>query len=324
MGRKKVFLVIVSSFFLFFLLTQTDVIGNADYAGSESCKACHEEYFAGVMRTAHGKKAVSGSPFSKEGCESCHGPAAEHVDKGGGKGVGIFSFTQEKDAAKRSATCLACHEESKTIAFWNMNRHKSGGVSCDRCHSIHKGAGKSLVAKEPDLCFQCHRDIRAQTNKQSHHPVNEKFVTHQELTCSSCHDTMGGLSTEPVGAFSTRTSFGTNKMIRADSINDLCFKCHTEKRGPFAWEHAPVAENCLSCHEAHGSNHSFLLVRKTPQLCQTCHDLPFHPSQPYTDFQRFLGTGGSKNRFIGRSCLNCHTNIHGSNFPGDSGRFFVR
>ena len=26
------------------------------------------------------------------------------------------------------------------------------------------------------------------------------------------------------------------------------------------WEHAPVRENCLNCHESHGSNHDKLLV----------------------------------------------------------------
>ena len=60
-------------------------------------------------------------------------------------------------------------------------------------------------------------------------------------------------------------------MIKADSVNELCYKCHTEKRGPFLFEHAPVREDCVSCHEPHGSNHKRLLVQKLPNLCWNCH-----------------------------------------------------
>jgi DmsE family decaheme c-type cytochrome len=162
--------------------------------------------------------------------------------------------------------------------------------------------GKSyLKAREPDLCFGCHRNIRAQFNKQSHHPVKEGFVGRQALKCSSCHNPMG--------------TFDIKAMIKADSVNDLCYRCHAEKRGPYAFEHPPVPENCLNCHEVHGSNHSRLLTRKVPLLCQSCHDAvgSSHPTRPYTNLHSFLGTATqNKNRFFGRSCLNCHGNIHGS------------
>jgi predicted CXXCH cytochrome family protein len=90
------------------------------------------------------------------------------------------------------------------------------------------------------------------------------------------------------------------------------------------WEHPPVEENCLICHEAHGSNHSKLLSQKVPLICQNCH-ITGHPSSPYTQLHGFTGPATSgKNRFFGRSCLNCHTNIHGSNGLGGRGRAFTR
>ena len=278
--------------------------GDAEYAGSEACNGCHEGYDLKLTKSAHWKKAVAGSPINRDGCESCHGPGAEHIDKGGGK-VGIFSFAREAPARDRSARCLTCHEESRTLAFWTMNRHHALDVSCDACHSIHYPAAKSSLAKnEPYLCFNCHKDIRAKTNRQSHHPIREGKVN-----CSQCHDAMGG--------------FGP-KMIRPDSVNELCFKCHGEKRGPYAWEHPPVSENCSYCHEVHGSNHAKLLIRKPPLLCQSCHNVAGHPSTPYTSFSTFRGAAASgKNRMFARSCLNCHTNIHGSNHPA-LGEFWVR
>ncbi len=326
---KKKFLIFlpILSIFLFVLFTQNNLKADTGYAGIEVCKGCHEDYYNKFMKSVHGKKAVSGSPVNREGCESCHGPGAEHANKGGGKGVSIFTFGKKVSAQEKASKCLACHEESKVLAFWNMNRHKAAGNSCDSCHSIHKGVGEEmLVAAEPALCFNCHRNIRAQINKQSHHPVNEAFVGRQALKCSSCHNTMGSFSAEPVNSFSGSRRSGTDKMLKADSVNELCYKCHAEKRGPFMWEHLPVAENCLSCHEAHGSNHSRLLIRKVPLLCQSCHGAEgFHPSLPYTNLQSFGGSAtAGKSRFIGRSCLNCHTNIHGSNGPHERGKAFLR
>jgi DmsE family decaheme c-type cytochrome len=308
---KKTLFVLSSALLIFFFFTARGMpAGNEGYAGSEACKGCHEAYATPLTKTSHWKKEVTGSPINRDGCESCHGQGAEHVDKGGGKGVAIFAFSREGPAKERSSRCLSCHEESKTLAFWNMNRHQVLDVSCDACHSIHGRAthgpvGKALLKeREPDLCFTCHKDIRAKTNRQSHHPIREG-----KMNCSQCHDTMGG--------------FGP-KMIKADTVNELCFKCHADKRGPFAWEHPPVSENCMYCHEVHGSNHNGLLVRKAPLLCQSCHNEGRHPATPYTSFNTFGGSAtSSKNRMFARSCLNCHTNIHGSNHPA-LGETFVR
>jgi len=324
MGKRA--LIFLSVFFvsLLILTGQKGARGGTDYVGTETCKGCHEDHYKSFVKSVHGKKAIPGSPMNREGCESCHGPGGQHADKGGGKGVAILAFGRKGDPRERSAKCLTCHEETKTLAFWNMNRHRAAGNSCDSCHSVHKGVEKLLVAKEPDLCFTCHRDIRFQFNKQSRHPVNEKFVTHQKLTCSSCHDTMGSFVAQPVDSFTSRLGTGRGKMLRADSTNELCYKCHAEKRGPFLWEHPPVEENCLICHDSHGSNHSKLLVRKMPLLCQSCH-IEGHPGSPYTDLHSFRGSATSgRNRFFARSCLNCHTNVHGSNGPGSRGKAFVR
>jgi DmsE family decaheme c-type cytochrome len=293
MGKKVLIFSSGIFIFLFILGSQTIVKGDTNYVGSETCKGCHEDYYKGFMRSIHGKKAVPGAPVNREGCESCHGPAGQHAEKGGGRGVAIFAFGKKVDARDKTSKCLACHGESKHLASWNIGRHKSAGVSCDNCHSMHTGTDRSLKAEQPDLCYSCHKYIRTQQNKQSHHPVKEG-----RIKCSNCHEVHG--------------TFGP-RMVKADSVNDLCYKCHAEKRGPFAFEHPPVQENCLNCHEIHGSNHSKLLVRKVPFLCQSCHTRTGHPSRPYTNFHSFGGPAtANKNKFYARSCLNCHGNIHGS------------
>jgi DmsE family decaheme c-type cytochrome len=279
------------------------------YIGAATCRGCHENMYESYMRSVHSKKEAHGPEF-KEACETCHGPGAKHVEKGGGRGVNIVDFGKRVDPVVRSEKCLTCHEEMRTNAFWNMSRHKNGGVACNDCHIVHSEKGKFLQTPEPELCFGCHKDVKAQSHKQSHHPLTGLSTRGAKILCSNCHDVHGG--------------FG-EKMIKADSVNELCYTCHAEKRGPFMWEHPPVEENCLTCHTPHGSNHSKLLISRPPELCQSCHDWTQHPGTPYTQFETFPGTAASgKNRLIARSCLNCHSQIHGSNGPSTRGLRFVR
>ena len=98
-----------------------------------------------------------------------------------------------------------------------------------------------------------------------------------------------------------------------------CTGCHTDKRGPMLWEHAPVRENCATCHDPHGSSNDRMLVVRMPMLCQRCHIATKHPSSIYDNNAI---TVNKSNRMFGRSCMNCHQNIHGSNHP--SGQFFMR
>jgi len=167
MKKRKVFVFLFTVACILSFLAPRVLRADAEYVGSETCMGCHEDYYKAFTKSVHGKKAIHGSPMNREGCESCHGPGSQHVEKDQKKGT-ILAFGRKGDPRARSAKCLTCHEETKTLAFWNMNRHKAAGVSCDSCHSIHKGTSKELLlAQEPDLCFTCHRDIRFQFNKQS-------------------------------------------------------------------------------------------------------------------------------------------------------------
>ncbi len=124
------------------------------------------------------------------------------------------------------------------------------------------------------------------------------------MDCTSCHN--------PHGTTNVR-------MLRVGNwINETCVACHAEKRGPFLWDHAPVREACSTCHDPHGSNNDRMLVAKLPMLCQRCHIGTRHPSTIYDATQ----LAGRSNRLIGRGCVNCHAQIHGSNSP--AGNNFLR
>jgi DmsE family decaheme c-type cytochrome len=131
-------------------------------------------------------------------------------------------------------------------------------------------------------------------------------VREGKMACSSCHNPHGSIS-------------NVKNLKTGSSVNELCTGCHTEMRGPMLFEHAPVRENCTTCHDPHGSSNDRMLVVRMPMLCQRCHIASKHPATLYDTDQI---TTNKSNRMFGRSCVNCHSNIHGSNHP--SGQFFMR
>jgi DmsE family decaheme c-type cytochrome len=271
------------------------------YAGTDTCLVCHEGHGASLKASAHGQALNPRSPAAGRGCESCHGPGQAHVDDDA-KGH-IVRFGALKPA-EVSETCLTCHNRG-THAGWQGSAHESRNLSCTSCHSVHapKSTTNQLVkATETQLCATCHRVQVAKTERAvAHMPVREG-----KMSCSSCHNPHGSVSNV--------------KALRVgSSIGESCNTCHTEMRGPVLWEHAPVRENCATCHDPHGSSNDRMLVVRQPMLCQRFHMGIGHPS---TIYDNNAITVSKNNRMFGRSCVNCHSNIHGSNHP--SGQFFMR
>jgi DmsE family decaheme c-type cytochrome len=299
--NKKYIILFLFSFSLLMLSTSLAMAATAGtpeadaklgFVGAETCKECHELQYESYAKSVHFKKSIKG-PEAQDACETCHGPGANHVEKGGGRGVDIFDFGKDVDAAAKSAKCLTCHERTPGMDLWEMGVHKRNDVSCDSCHDLH--AGGRQKPREPEVCFGCHKDIKIEANKRSHHPINEG-----KIKCTSCHSPHGSLS---------------RHMVKADDSRELCFKCHADKRGPSVWEHPPVEEDCQSCHTPHGSSHAKLLNERIPQLCQNCHDWSRHPGTPYDNNAAFTS------RF---DCLRCHSAIHGSNSPDGAGLRFIK
>jgi DmsE family decaheme c-type cytochrome len=264
----------------------------ATYVGSKACLGCHANQAEKFGYTLMGRLQKQG----KIQCESCHGPGSEHVRLGGGRGVGgIVSFRKDdsnRTVEENNGLCLGCHERGERT-HWDGSVHEERGLACTDCHTLMTNVSATHQLKtafEPDTCFQCHKDRRAQMFRSAHMPVREGKVT-----CSNCHNPHGTV---------------TEASLREDSINDNCYKCHAEKRGPVLFEHAPVRENCLNCHDAHGSINQFSLKMSLPRLCYECHTIGHAQAGINSQFT------------MSRACLNCHTNIHGSNSP--AGAVFQR
>lgn len=290
---------------------------NADdqtgYVGSETCATCHEDQFKEYSSTKHAKLAdMKGWKDKVQGCESCHGPGKDHVEGGGDK-TKIVSF-KGKNSKEISESCLACHAGSETHSNFRRGDHWRNDVGCTDCHTAHGpklanftpgsltqpgdatvetpgGASAMLKSSEPQLCISCHSETKSQFLKASHHKVLEGA-----MKCSDCHNAHGGFEQKQ-----------TNLAVGNDTA---CVKCHTDKQGPFVFEHAPLkAEGCSACHTPHGSANPKMLKR--PQVRQLCYECHSGITEQLSDGP----TGGPHGQLSVRSqnCTVCHSAIHGSN-----------
>jgi DmsE family decaheme c-type cytochrome len=282
--------------------------------GADTCLKCHDEDSEypvfDIFKTPHGVKADPRTPFATLQCEACHGPgvkgmlfmeeakrAGSHVGRvrPGEKRPPILNFGVKSDetVAEQNNMCHNCHQGDKHIN-WQGSAHDNGEIACAYCHIIHTANDPVLdKATQADVCFKCHQKERAEFFKPSTHPV--RFG---QLGCTDCHAIHG-------------TS--TPALLIRPTLNQTCYTCHAEKRGPFLWEHAPVVEDCSLCHTPHGSINPDLLTKRPPLLCQQCHSQIGHPSVAWTT--QGLPNAKPSGFLLSGSCTNCHSQVHGSNHP---------
>lgn len=258
-------------------------VDSSQFVGSDQCSACHEQMTKTVEQGPHWKAKTTNA----QSCEACHGPGKAHVDGGGDK-TKIFTFKNLKPS-QVAERCLACHQNNKDHQAFISSQHNRADVTCTSCHSIHKAKVTEalLTEKDPGLCYSCHKAEKAAFMKPFHHRVNEGLIK-----CSDCHNAHGSTS---------------DHQLRTTAAQDqVCFKCHSEKRGPFVFEHEPVkVEGCTACHTPHGSSNPRLLTRaRVNSLCLSCHSA----------LSTGMNSGNNHSQNVARqSCIACHSQIHGSN-----------
>ena len=262
----------------------------SQYAGAEACKTCHEDIYNGWEKSAHWQQTYKEGGIAKHGCEDCHGPAASHAaDPSDTSKLFLFEKASTKEI---NARCLTCHASGTQHMNAINSEHSKNGVSCVSCHSPHHGKESDfmLAKSQPELCYGCHLQQKAQFDMPFHHRVNEGLIQ-----CSDCHNVHGTVKPHQVRTSSTQDA--------------VCFKCHTDKQGPFVFEHQPVKiDGCESCHLTHGGpNPHMLKLSNVNLLCLQCHTTSSFSGAP--------GAPSFHNQAsFFQSCVLCHSQIHGSNF----------
>jgi DmsE family decaheme c-type cytochrome len=266
------------------------------YVGSSTCQACHEDIFNALGKSPHHQiDTVKRLGWEDHSCEACHGPGQKHAESADAK---LIQNPAKLTAAAADKICLSCHRNQPTQAGRLQSSHMRDGVPCTTCHQVHADGGTHLVARTAPAinaqCASCHLSVSAQFNKPYHHKVPENA-----MSCVDCHNPHGSLRP------AMQQTFAANE--------PGCLNCHSDKRGPFAFEHGPVRfEGCQACHEVHGSTNPRMLTRQEVRyVCLECHaNLPV----------------GNKTGTIGvvppafhdlrspvyQNCTVCHQKIHGS------------
>ena len=261
---------------------------------SKKCVECHEEYIRTFATTKMGMALPDG------GCEKCHGPMSKHLDAPRQEPPLVVNLSKKSNLTgdQKATVCTQCHEGGLQLN-WQMSSHASEGYTCTDCHNIMKVVDPVRVrTTQANVCFTCNEEQRTDSRKISHHPIQEGKVI-----CSDCHN--------PHGTAATAN-------LKKHTVNEVCFQCHADKRGPLLWEHQPVAEDCTNCHNPHGTNITPMLTSRPPFLCDECHDGPHasrNPAGPNVAGWQGGLTGSASETYGGRACMDCHSMVHGSNNP---------
>ncbi len=255
------------------------------------CYQCHSS-MAQYERLAHPHQTLGKNGFS---CETCHDPHGNVRPE------------------TRTDLCVECHKGTPTMA-WHSSTHSLNGVACTDCHNPHpetfvqetvgiththitRPPRMPMAVDEPDACYKCHPKVFAQNAMPSHHPIKEG-----KMVCSDCHDSHGQ----------------TQGNLREATVNQVCYRCHAEKQGPFAYEHPPATQDCGICHAPHGSVANNLLHQPETFLCLRCHS--GHRVGPTSGSHSFAGLPdvgndvGQQQAFFS-NCSQCHPQVHGSDLP---------
>lgn len=211
------------------------------------------------------------------GCEKCHGPGGEHVQRPSRASI---VNPARLDPLRATDVCMQCHSQGQPLS------NPIEGKYYDWPVGFHVGSDlKEFWKLEPhkpgEMTFTHFADGTAHKNRmQGNDFVTSVMYTHG-ITCSSCHDVHGT----------------ANNADLLKPANILCLQCHGPKsfNGPHTAsieEHTHHREEsagneCIACHmpriaqtiaNVNVRSHTFRFITpaateslKVPNACNGCH-----------------------------------------------------
>ncbi|MEK7330408.1 MAG: cytochrome c3 family protein, partial [Candidatus Eisenbacteria bacterium] len=174
---------------------------------------------------------------------------------GGLVAAGTLRAMAARPQPGRARTCYDCHPQAK--GEFQKKKVVHAPVAKNDCASCHQSHGFSqrlvLTKAPPELCFDCHGDLKKAPVPAHAH---EAFAKGQ---CLGCHD--------PHASDQAR-------LVRDGGPAATCFDCHATAKAEAqaAVVHAPFKQgDCAGCHAAHGGAVAGLLKAEPAALCATCH-----------------------------------------------------
>jgi DmsE family decaheme c-type cytochrome len=281
------------------------------------CATCHNAY----------SKAHRTSIHRNQACESCHGPASEHLKSRGTKPGTIISF-KTATPADQNEVCLKCHDQQVKDRFveqkWRTSAHAHGGSACSACHKNHytvpAGTPPTQVGMGPtDLPP---RPKETEADIKAIRSTYESVGIPSAQGCYQCH---GGGPEAPKDAprisnmllegaphqidgihkFKCTTCHDPHGVLRKEVRTDMCIQCH-QQPSTAPWHgsnHAKAGMACVDCHNPHSPAPK--LGAAEPLTCYKCH-------MEKTDQERVAHPHqiNGANGFKCVTCHNAHDNIH--------------
>ncbi len=284
------------------------------------CETCHLNVVKYHRTDIHRNQA----------CESCHGPASEHV-KSRGKDPGtIISFKTVKPA-DGNEVCLKCHDQTVKDHFatakWRVSTHAHADTACTACHTSHYNIPAGTPAtKVGDTDSLPPRAKETEAVAKSIRETFEAMGRPGAANCYKCHGTTPGAPPTAVkindmrmpgtphqvdgpNQFKCTTCHDPHGVLRKEVRTDLCIQCHQMNPHVATWarsSHAKSGMACVDCHNPHASTPK--LGASETSTCYKCHnekaDLEkvAHPHQV-----------NGVNGFKCATCHNPHDNIRREN-----------
>ena len=122
--------------------------------------------------------------------------------------------------------------------------------------------------------------VVVETTSAADHPT---LVDPEKTTCVTCHDEVLAVRVPHPPAVDDcltchvfEESGSQSGVELMESGSELCLACHdgltAAATGEVAVPHAPVTDDCGTCHSPHGTDFDAMLVVEPGQVCGQCHD----------------------------------------------------
>lgn len=202
--------------------------------------------------------------------------------------------------AQDSTSQIRCADSGCHLGLINLRFiHPVVEDDCLTCHikknKEHPGGRDNeftLVAKVPELCYQCHEIGRGMKHKHvpvaagecctchnEHGAIYENLLKEQDV-CINCHemDPEAKFVHGPVAGKMCNACHDPHMSDHKDLLitgsKEICLFCHEAKKQIQEMQsvHAPFREDCMDCHNPHFSSAKYLLIEDVPGMCFACHE----------------------------------------------------